>query len=209
MRRQIISYLLITLLCAASGVAHASKQRNSKPKPEPTDIRKVDFLNFGYQSNLCSQEFGKKGIPRIVNVRKGEFKNKSVYFSVVADKIIYADVTGDGREDAIVPLECGAMGANFSRSEVNIYSMDGGLTLVATTNDKELEKDYRANYSDADSYWGFNENGIKVSNGNVQFEVLTDGSHAAPKYIVTLEYSWSAMTLSLKGKPQRRPGPAH
>ena len=208
MRRQIISCLMITLLCGATGVANTSKQRTSKPKALPTEIRQVDFLNFGYQSNLCSEEFGKKGIPRIVNVRKGEFKNKSVYFSVVADKIIYADVTGDGREDAIVPLECGAMGANFSRSEVNIYSMDGGLTLVGTTDDKKLEKDYRANYSDAESYWGFNENGIKVSNGTLQFDVLTDGSHAAPKYIVTLEYSLSGMTLNLKGKPQRSPRPA-
>jgi hypothetical protein len=119
-----------------------------------TDIRKVDFLNFTYNPTQCSQEYGRQGIGRIVNVRDGEFKNKSVYFSVMSDKIIYADLTGDGKEEAIVPIDCGAMGANFSRSEVNVYTLENGhATLLAATNDKSMERDYRANYADADGYW--------------------------------------------------------
>ncbi len=98
----------------------------------PLGTTKVDFRNFTYHSSLCSQEFGKKGIGKTVRVRKGEFKNKNVYFAVKDNKVIYGDVTGDAREDAIVPIGCGAIMANFSLSEVYIYTIeDGRTTLLA------------------------------------------------------------------------------
>jgi hypothetical protein len=203
MKRQMILCTMIVLLCAASGVAQSgSKQPTSAAV---TDIRKVDFLNFTYPSSLCSQEYGRKGIGKMVRVRKGEFKNKNVYFAVADNKIIYADVTGDGSEDAIVPVECGAITANFSRSEIYIYTIKAGrAALVAQINDKGMEQDYRRNYADAESYWGIGENGIKTKNGNLEIEVLADGPNASPKYIVTLEYGLSGGTLRLVGKPQRR-----
>ena len=207
MKRQIIFCLMILLLCVTSGVAQSrSKQPNSTPNSAPvTDIRKVDFLNFAYPSSLCSQEYGKKGIGKTVRVSKGEFKNKSVYFAVADNRIIYADVTGDGREDAIVPIDCGAITANFTLSEVYIYTIkDGRATLLADISDKDMERDYRSHYPDAESYWGVNENGLKVKNGNLEIEVLADGSHAAPKYIVTLGYRLSGESFRLIGKPQRR-----
>jgi len=196
MKRQIILSLMILLLGAMTSRAQ---------KPAVTDIRKVDFLNFTYNPSQCSQEYGRQGIGKALTVKDGEFKNKSVYFSVVGDKIIYADLTGDGKEEAIVPTECGAMGANFSRSEVNVYTIENGrATLLAATNDKSMERDYRASYPDSDGYWGINENGIKVNNGNLQVEVMVDGPHAAPKYIATMEYGLTGKMLKLKGKPARK-----
>ena len=188
---------MFLVLCALTSVAQT--------KPAVSDIRKVDFLNFTYNTTQCSQEYGKQGIARTVNVRDGEFKNKRVYFSVMSDKIAYADLTGDGKEEAIVPVDCGAMGANFSRSEVNVYTLENGhAALLAATNDQGLERDYRANYADADGYWGINENGIKVNNGNLQIEVMVDGPHAQPKYIATLEYGLTGKILKLRGKPARK-----
>jgi hypothetical protein len=177
----------------------------AQTKPPVTDIRKVDFLNLTYTSTQCSLEYGKQGLGRLVNVHDGEFKNKSVYFSVMGDKIIYADLTGDGKEEAIVPIDCGAMGANFSRSEINVFTLENGhAALLAATNDKSMERDYRANYADADGYWGISENGIKANNGNLQIEVMVDGPHAQPKYIATLEYGLTGKMLKLKGKPARK-----
>jgi len=197
MKRRMILSLMTLCLCALTCVAQT--------KPPVTDIRKVDFLNLTYTSTQCSQEYGKQGLGRLVNVHEGEFKNKSVYFSVMSDKIIYADLTGDGKDEAIVPIDCGAMGANFSRSEVNIFTLENGhAALLAATNDKSMERDYRANYADADGYWGINENGIKVNNGNLQIEVMVDGPHAQPKYIATLEYGLTGKILKLKGKPARK-----
>ena len=207
MKRQMILCLMIILLCVTSGVAQSrNKQPSSTPRSATvTDIRKVDFLNFTYHSSLCSQEYGRKGIGKAVRVRNGEFKNKNVYFAVADNKIIYGDVTGDGRDDAIVPISCGATAANFSLSEVYIYTIkDGRTTLLAKISDKDMERDYRRNYPDAESYWGVNENGLKVKNGNLEIEVLADGPHASPQYIVTLEYGLSGKTLGLIGKPQRR-----
>ncbi len=198
MTRQIILSLAIILLGITSAVAQPASNKL-------TDIRKADFLNFTYSSSLCSQEYGRQGIRKIVRVRNGEFKNKKVYFTVAGDKIIYADVTGDGHEDAIVPIDCGAAAANFSRSEIHIYAIQNGrVALLGAINDKVMERDYRRNYPDAESYWGINENGLKTNNGNLQVDVLADGSHAGPKYIVTLEYKLSGKTLRLVGKPQRR-----
>lgn len=206
MRRKMILCLMIILLCATGGVAQStSKRPSSTSSGTITDIRQVDFLNFTYHSSLCSQEYGRKGIARIVRVSKGEFKNKNVYFTVEENRVIYGDVTGDGREDAIVPVECGAITANFSLSEVYIYTIkDGRTSLLATISDKDMERDYRRSYPDAESYWGINENGLKVQNGNLEIEVLADGPHAAPKYIVTLEYRLSGESFRLVGKPQRR-----
>jgi hypothetical protein len=207
MKSQTILCLTIILLCVTSGVAQSgSKQSSSTPSSATvTDIRKVDFLNSTYQSSLCSQEYGKKGIGKAVDVRNGEFKNKDVYFAVADNKIVYADVTGDGREDAIVPIDCGAITANFALSEIYVYTIQNGrATLLAELSDKDMERDYRRHYPDAESYWGVDENGLKVKEGNLEIDVLADGSHAAPKYIVTLEYRLSGETLRLTGKPQRR-----
>jgi hypothetical protein len=207
MRRQMISCLMIILLCATSGVAQSSSKR---PMSTPssvtiTDIRQVDFLNFTYNSSLCSQEFGKKGIGKTVRVSKGEFKNKNVYFAVEDSKVVYGDMTGDGREDAIVPISCGAIMANFSLSEVYIYTINNGRpALVAEISDKDMERDYRRYYPDTETYWGVTGDGLKIRNGNLEIEVLADGPHASPKYIVTLEYRLSGESFRLIGKPQRR-----
>jgi len=199
MKRQILC-LMIILLCAASGAAQSQSKQAAV-----ADIRKVDFLNFTYKSTLCSQEYGKSGIGKTVGVRDGEFKNKNVYFAVAGDRIIYADVTGDGREDAIVPIDCGAIGANFTLSEVYVYTIkDARATLLAGISDKDMERDYRRSYPDAESYWGVNVDGLRVKNGNLEVDVLADGSHAAPKYVATLVYHLNGEALRLVGKPQRK-----
>src|SRR5687767_6295279 len=118
-----IIYFLISIILIHSSVVRAqqesgsSKSHNRRPSSTPrqsivSDIRQVDFLNFTYHSSLCSPKIG-HGIGETVRVRKGEFKNKDVYFGVVDNKIIYGDVTGDGREDAIVNVGCGENIANF------------------------------------------------------------------------------------------------
>ena len=203
MKRQMILCLMMISLCAATGVAQSTSKQPSSATV--TDIRKVDFRNFTYSSSLCSQEYGRQGIGKIVRVHDGEFKNKNVYFTVDDKSIIYADVTGDGHEDAIVPIDCGSAAANFFRSEIHIYTIQNGRAMfVAGITDKDMERAYRANYSDAEGYWGINENGIKTNNGNVVIEVLADGPHAGPKYIVTMEYHLNGKTFRLNGKPPRK-----
>lgn len=203
MKSQLTLCLTISLLCVAAGVAQS--QGNPPSSAAVTDIRKVDFLDFTYHSSLCSQEYGSQGIGKEVPVRNGEFKTKDVYFAVEDSRIIYADVTGDGHEDAIVPIDCGAIMANFALSEIYLYTVQNGRAkLLAGISDKDMERDYRRHYPDAESYWGVNENGLRVKDGNLEIDVLADGPHASPKNIVTLEYRLSGETLRLIGKPQRK-----
>lgn len=207
MKREMILCPMVLVLCITSGVAQPrGKQPSSTPSSATvTDIRKVDFLNSTYDSRLCSQEYGKEGIGKAVRVRNGEFKNKNVYFAVAGNKIIYADVTGDGREDAIVSVDCGAITANFALSEVYIYTVQNERAIsLAEITDKDMENVYRHHYPDAKSYWGVNENGVRVKNGNLQIDVLVEGPHASPQYIATLEYHLSSKAIRLVGKPQRR-----
>jgi hypothetical protein len=200
-----ISFLMMILLFITTGISSGPRP-DSKPRPNTeTDIKKVDFLNFTYSSSLCSQEFGNKGIGKTVRVTKGEFKNKSVYFAVDQDKVTYGDLNGDGSDEAVVPISCGAISANFSRSEVHVFTIkDGRTTLLGALNDKSFERDYRRSYPEAESYWGGTEKGPKVNNGNLEIEVLTDGSHAAPKYVALLEYHLTGGSFSLISKPQRK-----
>ena len=75
LRYTIPSLLALLLLGTSSGAV--------------TDIRKVDFLNFTYPSTTCSEEYGKNGIPKTIHVRNGELKNRTVYFGVERDKIVF------------------------------------------------------------------------------------------------------------------------
>jgi hypothetical protein len=207
MRRRIASCLMAILLCATSGAAQSrSTRRGASPRSDTvTDIRQVDFLNFTYHSSLCSQEFGKEGIGKTVRVRKGEFKNRSVYFAVDDSRVIFGDVTGDGLDDAIVSISCGAVGANFSLAEVHIYTIkDGRPALLAQISDQDMERDCRRSFPDTESYWGVAGSDLKVTNGHLEIGVLADGPHAAPKYEVTLEYGLSGESFRLIGSPQRR-----
>ena len=197
--------LVMTWLCAAASVAQSgSKRSGSTPGSNTvTDIRQVDFLNFTYRSSICSQEYLRQGFGKSIPVRNGEFKNKNVYFAVADDGIIYADVTGDEREEAIVPIQCGAVTANYHLSEVNVFTFgDGRATLLAEISDTNMERDYRRTFPDAESYWGVAD--VKVRDGNFAIEVIVDGSHASPKYLATLEYRLRGKTFQLTGKPRRR-----
>jgi hypothetical protein len=202
-----LSCLMVTLLCAICGAAQ-SGSRPPSPSPSttaPSDIRQDNFLDFTYPSSLCAREFGKQGIGKTVRVHEGEYKNKNVYFTVDANKILYGDLTGDGRDDAIVPASCGAVTANFERTEVYIYTIrDGRTTLVGEISDRELERDYRKYFPDTETYWGVTESGLKVSGGNLEIEVLADGPHAAPQHTATLQYHLTGKAFRPLAKPERR-----
>lgn len=165
-----------------------------------TDIRRVDFLNFTYHLSLCSKD--EFGIPETVRVRNGQYKNRDSYFGV---SVIYGDVTRDGQNDAIVRGVCGANGSTFGVDEVFIYTLQNGhAALLAQTNGDDMTRDYVRYYPNGGTFtmwWGIR--GVKVRNGNVEIEALVDGSHAAPQFVVTLEYRWNYGTFTLSGRPLR------
>ncbi len=193
---------MVILLFAVSGSAQSRRKQPNKAqaKSEITDIRQVDFLNYTYQSRLCSQEI--PGISKTVRVRKGEFENDEVRFGV--DDVIYGDITGDGREEAIVEIGCMLLGANGWLSDIFIYTLKNGrAALVAELNDNNMYRDYKRYYSNG-TLWRITDNGVKVKGNNLVIERFAEGSHAAPKYVATMDYRLNGTKLTLSGKPQRR-----
>jgi hypothetical protein len=73
--KKLILGFVVALLCIVSGLA------------QTRNIRRVDFLNFTYQSSFCSKEIG-GGIGRTIKIRKGEFKNSEVYYGTTKNHII-------------------------------------------------------------------------------------------------------------------------
>ncbi len=168
---------------------------------DSSSIKDVDFLNFTYPSSLCSKQIA--GIGTLVKVSKGEFQSDKVYFGLANNNVLYGDINGDGRDEAIVHVACGEFTANFGYSEIFIYAIkDGQAKLLAELNDEGMGRDLALYYPKGD-IWRITDNGVKVRNGNLSIARFEGGSHAAPEYIVTLNYHLNGTSLTLSGKPER------
>lgn len=177
------------------------------PSRAASDIRGIDFLNFTYQPTLCS---GEEGIGKSVLVRNGEWNGEEAYYRI--NKVVYGDLTGDGREDAVVDISCGSKAANFSQSEILIYGLQGQhASLIARLDDSDLDRAYRkynANCTTSDNnpscgVWsGIRD--LQIVEGKLVLESLAEGYHAGPKYIVKFTYRIEGGKLVLAQKPQKR-----
>jgi hypothetical protein len=171
-------------------------------RAQVTDIRRVDFLNFTYHSTDCSEAFQQ---PKTIRVRNGRFKDRDFYYDVRDRRVIYGDVSDDGRQDAVVPIICGSTNGNFTDTELFVYSLqEGRPKLLASTGSGRMEDDYKRYFPN-----GFivaaKKNGVRVHAGHLLIYVYADGSNAAPKYLVTLNYRLRGGRLVITGKPARRP----
>jgi hypothetical protein len=123
----------------------------------PRSIRDIDFRNFSYPS-LPTRKCWMSSV-RVRNGKYGSIKNfspgripKEGCWSVDVAPIEYGDVTGDGREEAMVELYA-EVGGTSSSSDVFIYALknakpvllwkfatgdraDGGLRRVYAENGK-------------------------------------------------------------------------
>lgn len=172
-------FLSVTLLCVS-----ASAQ---------ADIRKVDFQNFTYPSD-CRPEGSEA-----VTVKNGEYSIEKemegytdrFYFRVFPPA--FGDLTGDGREEAVVISVCNTGGTgNFT--EGMIYSMSGEKpSLIA-----RIPGGDRA-------YGGLREarveNGILVVESNDVGEL---GGACCPEFVVTTRYRVVDGKLVPQGVAARR-----
>ncbi|MEO8572796.1 MAG: hypothetical protein ABI481_02415 [Pyrinomonadaceae bacterium] len=158
-----------------------------------SDIRKVDFKNFTYLAHCISEK------PSKITVKDGEFSREKqedgyvdrFYFNVF--DVAYGDLTGDGRDEAIVLGACNTGGTgNFS--EGFVFSMKGPRpSLVA-----RIPGGDRA-------YGGLRntrvEGGLLVVESN---DVGPEGGACCPQVIVTTKYKVAAGKIVKAGKEVRR-----
>lgn len=189
---------LVALILAISSISFAQ----SKTKAKASGIRSVDFLNYSYQSSVCAEELL---MPETIKVSKGKFKDADNFFNIIDNKVIYGDVNGDGSEDALLQITCGASNSSTLREfEIPVYSFQNGQAkLLARLDNKILESDYKKYYRNG-FLFVLAESDVKVQNGHVIVEVLADGSYASSKNIATFDYKMSGAKFVLSKKPTKR-----
>lgn len=173
-------FLLFTIVCA--GFAQAQ-----------TGIRQVDFKNFTYEP-FCVAE-----TPEKVTVKDGEFfQEKEIdgytdRFYFKAFDITFGDLTGDGKEEAVVLTICNTGGTgNFS--EGFVYGMKNEKPEILA----RIEGGDRA-------YGGLRE--ARVENGSLIVErndVGELGGACCPEFAVTTRYKLNGAKLAQIGKEERR-----
>ena len=160
-------------------------------------IERVDFANFTFPvGEDCA------GLKRnTVTLRKGEFKDKEVRFQLKS-KILYADLTGEKINQAIVPLDCDTYG-NFLITEIFFYTLrNGGPVLLAKLPESIIDRDYKQYYPDGLT-WGISR--VEANNGKLIIHKLADGYHACPENEARFEYTWNGKSFALAGKLVKYP----
>jgi hypothetical protein len=158
------------------------------------NIRKVDFKNFAYMAYCLGNK------PQRITVKNGEYSKETqedgyvdrFYFQVLATA--FGDVTGDGRDDAIVLTVCNTGGTgNFS--EGMIYSMKAGkASLIA-----RIPGGDRAAGGLRSTRV---EKGLLVVESNAEGD---QGGLCCPEFVLTKKYRVVGRKLLQQGKTLREP----
>ena len=156
-------------------------------------IHAVDFKNFAYPAMCASDK------PEKLIVKKGEFSKETqmdgyidrLYF-VVFD-ISYGDLTGDGKDEAVILSSCNTGGTgNFS--EGFIFTEKAGKPILI------------ARIPGGDRAYGglrtaFVENGILFVESNDPGE---NGANCCPEMILRTRYKLAGGRITALGKPDKR-----
>lgn len=196
MRRIVASAVCFFMLSNASGFG---QKRISASQP----IKRVDFLTFTYPLGACADLFRKDGMPATVSVKEGRYSSKDVVVYVEQTSILYADLTHEGKDQAIVPLHCGLAGANYDLLELLVYEVhDGQPQLRARLDHDDFRRAYSQHYP-VSTLWSAVHK-LRASDSGISIDMFADGPHCCPKYAVTLAYVWNGRRLLLCGKPIRK-----
>lgn len=169
--------------------------------PAQKSIRQVDFQNFTYRV-LCGVEDAKDAT-RIKTIG-GTIKNAKLvdgiyqwideklpmYFDI--HKPIYGDLTGDGKEEAVIKAECNN-GGTGQPTEGFIYTLKAGKPFLLA----RLESGDRGHYGIVE---------IKIRNKNL---IVTrndprGGSDCCATHTLTSTLRWNGRKFAAVGKPVRR-----
>lgn len=131
MRKRSTLLIMIILLCATinpSQTRRVNSARKSATPEKATDLRKVDFKNFTYNTK------GANGGRHPFKLRNGQYAKKVApddTHSTSFDRVVYGDLTSDGKEEAIVLLT-EEFGASSAEQYVYIFTIKNGLVAQLT-----------------------------------------------------------------------------
>jgi hypothetical protein len=181
-------FVLATLvLLTGLNIASAQTRKGS------ARIRSVDFRNRSYPFNLGGDE-------ELVKLRNGEDKREDggEIYSAGKNDVVYGDVNGDGVEDAVVRIRLWT-GASLRDFEIQAYEFkDGAAKLLARLPMSQVAGDYKNSMCCTGE-------GLRIKNGHVILEVLTDGKIIlSAEKVTTFDYVLSDGKFVLSGAPKSR-----
>lgn len=160
-----------------------------------SSVRKVDFKNFTH-SIIC----GDAGTVSKITVANGKYRGDKdslgdkVYLTIF--KVLYGDLNGDKKEEAVVLYSCGS-GASYVYSRGLIYT---------TRNEKPVLLTYLEGGNKGDG--GFNS--VRIANGRLvvdRFQLGPLGSPCCPETVETTRYRLQGKRLIKVGKATKRKVP--
>lgn len=183
-----VSAMFVLLTCLS--VAPAQTKKAAK------GIRAVDFRNRSYS-------FGED--EQTVKIRNGKAKlnNGGEIYEVRKNDVVYGDVNGDGEEDAVVRIRL-TTGTSLRDFEIQAYRFNfsnGKAEGMARLDMSQVQEDYTKEVCCTGE-------GLKIKNGHVIFEALTDGEILLSyEKITTFDYNLSGTELVMNVKPKSRKKP--
>jgi hypothetical protein len=194
----------------AAAISEENKSVNTEiaesreENPQANDIRKVDFKNFTYKA-YCGGEQTNEADTIEIPVKKGELENVKLkgdtyerdneslpnYFEV--DSVKYGDITGDGKDEAVIRTLCNT-GGTGQFSEGFVYTMKNGKPALLT----RVEGGDRG-------YGGLQD--IRVEKGLVVVEQNNPGEtggNCCAAWVDITKYRLSGGKLVQVGKPTKR-----
>jgi len=172
-------------------------------------IREVDFQNFVFHDVDCPvalhpqaprrhRELAVQNGAAEVVVGTSEFDR----FTVAVRGVVYGDLTGDGREEAVVALACVQPASNhpilMGYATLYVYTLrDGSVARLAMLTSQDLARDLRR-YYDA-GFWGAGEE--TISGGELMVKRFSGFPLACPPHVVTFRYRLEGESLRLVGRP--------
>ena len=165
------------------------------------NIRRVNFQNFTYRA-LCGAENEKDATK--IKVKNGTIKNAKLvdgvyqwideslpmYFDV--NKPLYGDLTGDGKEEAVIEAQCNN-GGTGQPTEGFIYTLKNGRPFLLA----RLESGDRG-------FNGIVDIKIRVGNLVVTRNEREGASDCCATHTLTKTLKWNGKKFIVIGKPIRR-----
>jgi len=180
--------------------------RPSWRPPTTGEVRDVDFMNFTYRPAACdgtvlvgplTVEAGR------VSVHPADRAAAAPPDTLSVAMVAHGDLTGDDRDEAAVLVGCREDGANYETHEVIAYtSAAAGVRPMGSLGERQMRQDY-ARSAPGGVLWGFTRAAVTIRNHRLVLERYADGAHAAPRWVVTMQYRWDRDRFRLAAKPSR------
>ena len=135
-------------------------------------VRDIDFRNFTYPLREDRFTSGEVWQLKVVNGRFESPHPPSVwaFFYFLVGTVVFGDLTGEGREHAVVPTGYGSTSGNFSVTDIYVFACEDGLTrLESILTEQQIARDSGLDVHTPQA-WIAEDHPVAVENGFLQVD---------------------------------------